>query len=242
MKKYLPDLLTLLNLLCGVCAAILALWGWFWQGFCLILAGAVFDLCDGALARLLGVSSQMGRELDSLSDLISFGLAPALMLFAWYFKINCNDTPQILAFVPLLIVPFSAIRLARFNLEESGDSYFTGLPTPACAMLAASLVAYGHCCTVAGAESLVVNLLRSGWFIPVLSAVLCILLVSRIKMLSLKGKISAKHYILAGGALLFVAAIALVAPRGIAAAGYIALFLAMLFTAYILLAIVAPKK
>ncbi len=237
MKKYLPSLITCLNLLCGVCACILALWGFFYQAYCFILAGAVFDLCDGALARRLGVSSPMGRELDSLSDLVSFGLAPALMLFAWYYKINCGDTPHILAFVPLLIVAFSAIRLARFNVFNSEESYFTGLPTPASAMIAASAVAYGHCCAIAGAESLVLNLLQSAWFIPVVAAILCILLVSRIRMFSVKEKPGAKHYILAAGALVFVVMIAFVAPRGIIAIGFVALFFLLFFTAYILLSI-----
>ena len=242
MKKYLPDLLTLLNLMCGVCASVLAAWGFFWQAFCFILAGAVFDMCDGALARALGVSSGMGRELDSLSDLVSFGVAPALMMFSWYYKINCGDTPHFLAFVPLLIVPFSAVRLARFNLFDSGEKTFRGLPTPASAMIAAGLVAYGHCCAIAGAESLVLNLLRSAWFIPVVAATLCILLVSRIRMFSIKEKPGAKHFILAAGALIFVALIAFVAPRGILLIGYLALFLVLLFTAYILLAAFGSGK
>ncbi len=242
MKKYLPDLLTLMNLMCGTCACALAMWGLFYQAFCFVFAGAVFDIFDGALARALGVSSGIGRELDSLSDLVSFGVAPALMMFCWYYKINLDNTPHFLAFVPFLIVPFSAVRLARFNIYDSAEKEFRGLATSACGMLIASIVGYGHSCTVAGADSLVVNLLRSAWFIPVLSVVLCILLVSQIRMFSVKGKFGPKHYILAGGALLFVAAIAFVAPRGIPAAGYIALFFTMLFTAYILLAIVGPKK
>lgn len=242
MKKYLPDLLTLLNLVCGTCACILAAWGLFLPAFCFVMAGAVFDVCDGALARALGVSSGMGRELDSLSDLVTFGVAPALMLFCWYYKINCGDTPHFLAFVPLLIVPFSSVRLARFNLFDSGEKEFRGLPTPACAMIAASLAAYGHSCAMAGADSLVLNLLKSAWFIPVLSVILCVLLVSRLKMFSLKSRLGAKHYILAAGALIIVAAIAFVAPRGIHPLGYLALFFVMLFTAYILLALVVPKR
>lgn len=242
MKKYLPDLVTCLNLMCGVCACILALWGYFYQAYCFILAGAVFDMCDGALARLLNASSQMGKELDSLSDLVSFGLAPALMMFCWYYKINLDNTPHFLAFVPLLLVAFSAFRLARFNVSQSGDTFFTGLATPASAMIAASLVAYGHCCAIAGAQSVVLTLLKSSWFIPTLSVILCILLVSRIKMFSVKGKFGLKHYLLAGCALLLVAAIALTAPRGISAVGYVALFAALLFATYILLAIVGPKE
>lgn len=242
MKKYLPDLLTLLNLVSGTCACIMAAWGLFLPAFCFVLAGAVFDICDGALARALGVSSGMGRELDSLSDLVSFGVAPALMLFCWYYKINCGDTPHILAFVPLLIVPFSSVRLARFNLFDSGEKEFRGLATSACGMLVASIVGYGHACAMAGAESLVLSLLKSAWFIPVLSVILCVLLVSRIRMFSVKGKFGIKHYLLAGGAVLFVAAIAIVAPRGIHPMGYIALFFVMLFTAYVLLGLVGFKR
>lgn len=242
MKKYLPDLVTCLNLMCGVCACILALWGYFYQAYCFILAGAVFDMCDGALARLLNASSQMGKELDSLSDLVSFGLAPALMMFCWYYKINLDNTPHFLAFVPLLLVAFSALRLARFNVSQSGDTFFTGLATPASAMIAASLVAYGHCCAIAGARSAVLILLKTSWFIPTLSVILCILLVSRIRMFSVKGKFGLKHYLLAGGALLLVVAIALTAPHGISAVGYVALFAALLFATYILLAIVGPKE
>ena len=242
MKKFLPSLVTCLNLMSGVCASILALWGYFYQAYCLILAGGIFDLCDGALARALGVSSPMGRELDSLSDLVTFGLAPALMLFSWYFKINCEGAATPLAFVPLLLVAFSAIRLARFNIESGGKCYFTGLATPASAMITASAVAYGHTCAVASAPSVILALLKTTWFIPVLAAVLCILLVCRIPMFSLKGKLDIRHWLLAGGALALVAGIALVAPRGIRPVGYLALFTLLLFCVYLLLAIISPVK
>ena len=242
MKKYLPNLVTCLNLMSGVCACILALWGYFYQAYCFILAGAIFDLCDGALARLLGVSTPMGREMDSLSDLVTFGMAPALMLFAWYFKINCDGATNPLAFVPLLLVAFSAIRLARFNTEDGNKSYFNGLATPASAMIAASAIAYGHTCAIASAPSAILTLLKTPWFIPVLAAVLCLLMVSRIKMFSVKGKADLRHYILAGGALALVVGIALVAPRGIQAVGYLALFTLLFFCVYLLLALVSCNE
>lgn len=238
MKKHIPNLVTCLNLMCGVCACILALWGYFYQAYCCILAGAACDLCDGALARMLRVTSPMGKELDSLSDLVSFGLAPALMMFTWLFKLNYGGVSHPLAFVPLLMVPFAAIRLARFNVGESQSHHFNGLPTPAAAMIAASMIAYGHTCAIAGADSAILNMLKGGWAIPVVSSALCLLMVSRIKMFSVKGKIGVKHYILAGGALALVAGIAAIAPRGLILAGYLALFTLLLFTAYILLAVV----
>lgn len=224
--------------MCGVCACILALWGYFYQAYCCILAGAACDLCDGALARMLGVTSPMGKELDSLSDLVSFGLAPALMMFTWLFKLNYGGVSHPLAFVPLLMVPFAALRLARFNVGESQSHHFNGLPTPASAMIASSMIAYGHTCAIAGADSAILNLLKGGWAIPVISSALCLLMVCRIKMFSVKGKIGVKHYILAGGALALVAGIAAIAPRGLILAGYLALFTLLLFTAYILLAVV----
>ena len=242
MKKHIPNLVTCLNLMCGVCACILALWGYFYQAYCCILAGAACDLCDGALARMLGVTSPMGKELDSLSDLVSFGLSPALMMFTWLFKINYGGVSHPLAFVPLLMVPFAAIRLARFNVGESQSHHFNGLPTPASAMIAASMIAYGHTCAIAGADSAILNLLKGGWVIPVVSSALCLLMVSHIKMFSLKGKIGVKHYILAGGALALVAGIAAIAPRGLILAGYLALFTLLLFTAYILLAVVGGDE
>lgn len=237
MKRYIPSFVTCMNLMCGVCACILALWGYFYQAYCFILAGALFDLCDGFLSRKLNAVSALGAELDSLSDLISFGMAPALMLFCWYFKLNLGGIPHPLAFVPLLLVAFSALRLARFNTSGSETHDFCGLPTPACAMISASAVAYGHTCAIAGAQSAVLCLLNSAWFIPALAAVLCILLISRIRMFSLKEKPGVKHYILAGGALAEVAAIAAVAPRGVLFIGYAALFTLLLFCTYLLLAL-----
>lgn len=241
MKKYIPSLITCLNLMCGVCASILAMWGYFYQAYCFILAGAVFDLCDGAVARRLNVASPLGVQLDSLSDVITFGLAPSLMMFSWYFKTICEGASHPLAFVPLLLVPFSAIRLARYNVYDTAETQFRGLPTPASAMIAASAIAYGHCCTMAGAQSALLALLSTDWVIPVIAGTLCVLMVSRIKMFSLKGKIGKRHYALLAGVVAVVAGIAAVAPRGIMFIGYIALFTLLLFCVYILMAIVGLK-
>ncbi len=237
MKKYLPDLLTLLNLMCGVCAAIMALWGLFIEAYCFIMAGAVFDIFDGALARRLGVSSPMGRELDSLSDLVSFGLAPSLMLFCWYYKINCGGEPRFFAFVPLLMVAFTSVRLARFNIYQSGEKEFHGLASPASGILAASAVGYGHCCTIAGAEGTVAALLGSAWFIPSLSAALCILLVCNVSMFSAKSKPGLKHILLGVGAAAILIFEIAAAPRGLHPAAYAALFTLLLFGCYILISL-----
>jgi len=186
VRRHIPNIITCLNLVCGSAAVILTLWGYWWPAFCFMLAGAVFDFCDGAAARALGAYSDIGKELDSLSDVVTFGLAPALMFFSWYYKVN-TAYPSWIAFIALIIAPLSAVRLARFNLDDRQKTGFIGLPTPALAMIAGSAVAFSHLCVAHGTVSLLSSLLCSSWFIPVASVILALLLVSRIPMFSLKG-------------------------------------------------------
>ena len=191
MKRHIPNIITCLNLVCGAAAVILTLWGYWWPAFCFMLAGAVFDFCDGAAARLLGAYSDIGKELDSLSDMVTFGLAPALMFFSWYYKVN-TGYPSWVAFIALVIAPLSAVRLARFNLDDRQKTGFIGLPTPALAMIVGAAVAYGHVCLHRGVDGVLPGLLASCWFIPVAAVVLALLLVSNIPMFSLKGKAVSK--------------------------------------------------
>jgi len=186
VRRHIPNIITCLNLVCGTAAVILTLWGYWWPAFCFMLAGAVCDFCDGAAARALGAYSDIGKELDSLSDLVTFGLAPALMFFTWYYKIN-TGYPSWVAFIALLIVPMSAVRLARFNLDDRQKTTFIGLPTPALAMTVGSVTAYSHVCLQHDVDAFIPGLLCSSWFIPVFSVVLALLLVSGIPMFSLKG-------------------------------------------------------
>lgn len=187
IKKHIPNIITCLNLICGSVAIILTLWGYYYQAFIFIIVAAICDFCDGAAARLLGAYSDIGKELDSLSDVISFGLAPSIMFFSWYYKINC-DFPTVFAFTALLIAPFSALRLAKFNLDERQTNDFLGLPTPACAMIVASMVSYAHICTLHETDSIVVSLLSTSWFIPLCTIILSLLLISEIPMFSMKHK------------------------------------------------------
>lgn len=186
IKQHIPNTITLLNLVSGACAVVLSLWGHFLSAFLFMLASAVFDFFDGFAARLLHSYSDIGKELDSLADVISFGLVPSIMFFSWYYA--DNHTVSALAFVPLMIAAFSALRLAKFNLDERQTTDFIGLATPLCALLVGSMVAYGHICRTFGASSAILFLLSSGWFIPVISIVLSLLLVSEIPMFSLKHK------------------------------------------------------
>ena len=185
MKRHIPNILTCMNLICGSCAVIMSLWGYFYPAFCFILASAAFDFLDGFAARLLGAYSNIGKELDSLADLVRFSLAPSPLFFSWYYKLNVSH-PSILSFIPLLIVVFSAVRLAKFNIDEKQKNSFIGLPTPSNAMIIGSLVSFGHICAINKIPTVVITLLNSSWFIPVASIILSLLLVSSIPMSSLK--------------------------------------------------------
>ncbi|MBO7480363.1 MAG: CDP-diacylglycerol--serine O-phosphatidyltransferase [Bacteroidales bacterium] len=249
MRRHIPNIITCLNLVCGSAAVILALWGYWWPAFCFILAGAVFDFCDGAAARLLDAYSDIGKELDSLSDMVTFGLAPALMLFSWYYKVN-TDYPTWVAFVALIIAPLSAVRLARFNLDDRQKTGFIGLPTPALAMIAASAVAYSHICVRNGVDALLPSLLCSSWFIPVASVLLALLLVSRIPMFSLKGgkesraaSVSKKVFFIVS--LLIAAACIVFKPQGAPFIAAVFLMIFFVFVWYLLLQVIMllfPEK
>ena len=125
-KRIIPDAITSGNLLCGSIAVFLATQGAFLWAFVFVLAGAFFDFFDGLSARLLKAPSPIGIQLDSLADDITFGLAPAMMLF-------CFLKPILgwWAGLALLMAAFSALRLAKFNVDERQHDSFIGLATPA---------------------------------------------------------------------------------------------------------------
>lgn len=139
MKRHLPNLLTLLNLACGTAAIILALEGQWRFAVYLLLAAALFDFLDGFAARLLKAYSQTGKQLDSLADMVTFGVLPAVFIYT-LFKFSSPDqlgsgTMYWIMLASVVVVPvFSAIRLARFNIHESDEPFFSGLPTPAHAL------------------------------------------------------------------------------------------------------------
>ncbi|MFO7670907.1 MAG: CDP-alcohol phosphatidyltransferase family protein [Bacteroidales bacterium] len=147
MKKHLPNLFTLLNLSCGVVAIVLTLEGqWHWSVYLLLIA-ALFDFLDGMTARLLKATSEIGKQLDSLADMVTFGLLPAIFIYSIFRQqfvladaVLYPRSLQWLILLSVIMVPvLSAIRLARFNLEERGATFFIGLPTPAHALFWAGL-------------------------------------------------------------------------------------------------------
>ncbi len=169
-----------MNLLCGALGVIFTFQGALNIAFLLMLAAAVCDFLDGFAARLLNAYSDMGKELDSLADLVSFGLLPSLMLHR---RLVEGGMTGFWSYIPLIIVVFSALRLAKFNVDERQNENFLGLPTPACAMWCGSLVyAADH-----GVISMA-NMLQGTYLIPIASVVLALLLVSEIPMFSLKFK------------------------------------------------------
>ena len=141
--KNLPNAVTCCNLLAGAAAVMMAAEGQFRYALLLIIAGAVFDFFDGLTARALKVQSPIGKELDSLADCITFGLAPSVMLMQ---TIRQQTEASNYAWgwwsaVALLMAAFSALRLAKFNTDERQTSSFIGLATPANALFWASLIA-----------------------------------------------------------------------------------------------------
>jgi CDP-diacylglycerol---serine O-phosphatidyltransferase len=135
-RKHVPDLFTALNLLAG-CFGIVALFeGKPAVASSLIIVGAIFDFFDGFFARLLKAGSPLGKELDSLADLITFGLLPAFLVF----YILRENSDGYYPYISFILVVAAAFRLARFNLDSGQKDDFTGLPTPANAFFFAGLV------------------------------------------------------------------------------------------------------
>ncbi len=168
-----PNIITLLNLLCGCAAAVSALGGDLTGAFWLVIAAAVLDFLDGMAARLLGQYSPVGKQLDSLADMVSFGFVPGAVLFVMAMWSGVS----MYAALPLfLVTAFSALRLAKVNIDESQTEEFVGMPTPASTLVAVSLGYLYAAGTLSPAP----------WAIYLVAAALCWLMVCNIRMFSLK--------------------------------------------------------
>ena len=144
VTKHIPNTLTSCNLISGCIAIVFALNANFSMALTFIVVGAVFDFFDGMSARLLGVSSPIGKELDSLADVITFGVAPSSMIYTLLLTLSKSGWNETLAFavpyVAFVMAAFSALRLAKFNLDERQTTSFIGLPTPANALFWGALI------------------------------------------------------------------------------------------------------
>ncbi len=177
ITKHIPNTITSLNLLSGCFATLYALNGNFKVAFLCIIASAAFDFFDGLAARLLKAYSPMGKELDSLADMVSFGVAPAMVLYRFQAEAN------FLIYLPLLIAVFSGLRLAKFNIDERQSENFIGLATPSCALICGSLIYATEIY-----PQLAAFLTANSYIVPMVALVLCYLLVCEIPMFSFKFK------------------------------------------------------
>lgn len=135
IRKHIPNTITCLNLFAGCIAIVYGYEGSYYTSALFIGLAAIFDFLDGLAARVLHAYSNMGKELDSLADMVSFGVAPGVILYSYLFT-QCiiTGTPTIWAWTGFLLPIFSALRLGKFNLDERQSTSFLGLPTPANAL------------------------------------------------------------------------------------------------------------
>ena len=180
----IPNCITRLNLLCGIASIVLSLvYNNLQLAFLFVVVAAVCDFLDGFTARLLHQYSEVGVQLDSLADMVSFGVAPAIAM-----SVLCGTMPsafglndswcEVLCYVPLLIALFSALRLAKFNIDETQKEEFEGLATPASAILCLSLA------TLCERYAIVVEL---EWLV-LISVLVSMMLISPVRMFSFKFK------------------------------------------------------
>jgi CDP-diacylglycerol---serine O-phosphatidyltransferase len=180
IKSQIPNLLTLLNLLFGVIGIIWVLDGAILSGAYFVLLAAAFDFLDGFVARLLKVQSDIGKELDSLADVVSFGVLPGLILFMM--TKNEVKPESYLPYLILIVPMLSAYRLAKFNLDTRQSDRFIGLPTPANALFLSTLPYLALRWPALG------EWLSSPLFLIILAWVFAILLVTELPMIALKFK------------------------------------------------------
>ncbi|SDZ96467.1 CDP-diacylglycerol---serine O-phosphatidyltransferase [Prevotella sp. tc2-28] len=178
-KKHIPNSITCLNLISGCIATYWAFQGDAQLALLFIVIGAVFDFFDGMVARLLHVSSPIGKELDSLADDITFGFAPSAIVFNFLVPLTTHLSP-IIPYLAFIMAAFSALRLAKFNLDKRQALGFIGLPTPANALFWGALLV--------GLGEEIATLPYAGYLILAGVLISSYLLVSEIPMFALKFK------------------------------------------------------
>ena len=184
ITRNIHNTITRCNLFCGCVAVYMAFQANYEMAMLFIVLGAVFDFFDGMSARMLHVSSAIGKELDSLADDVTFGLAPAAIAFSLFHEVHVPEflTPiaGILPYTAFLISVFSALRLAKFNIDERQTSSFIGMPTPANALFWSSLVV--------GSHDFLVSESFNAIYLLLLVIIMSLLLVAELPMFSLKFK------------------------------------------------------
>lgn len=200
MKKHIPNLLTLCNLLSGCTGVVFAVRGNFSAVLICLMVSEFFDFFDGFSARALHAYSDIGKELDSLADLVSFGLCPSVCLFSWY-GIAHPEIP-LLRWIPFLLTAASALRLAKFNIDTRQTTSFLGLATSGNALLLIPLAVYSFY-----TDGFLHILMGTSWFIPVLTVVFSFLLVCELPMFSLKKMTGQLKAFIVGSVVLAIACV-----------------------------------
>jgi CDP-diacylglycerol--serine O-phosphatidyltransferase len=184
VKKHLPNAITCANLFSGCIGIVLAFKGELTAAAYAIFLSAIFDFFDGLASRVLKSFSGIGKDLDSLADLVSFGVLPAVIMYQIFLEAHqIAEVSNWLNFIAFLIPVFSALRLAKFNVDTRQAENFIGLPTPANAILIASfpIIISHH-------NRLYTPYLLNPYVLPCIVIIMCILLVLEMPMMSLKFK------------------------------------------------------
>lgn len=188
MKKHIPNIITCCNLICGCIATYSAFRHSYQDAFFFILLGALFDFFDGKMARALGVSGKLGLELDSLADCVTFGVAPSAMIFTLFNHVAYPSFMgsefffRVMPFTAFLMAAFSAVRLAKFNLDERQHTEFIGMPTPANAIFWGALIS--------SCEDWLTSPRFNVLFLFLFMILFCWLLVCEVPMFAFKGKLA----------------------------------------------------
>ena len=228
IRNNIPNAITSLNLLCGCFACIAAFRCYdtvcgglkgYELAFVFIALAAVADFCDGLVARALHAVSNIGAELDSLADLVSFGLAPAMVLY----NIMLNQGAGHWALIAMMLPVFGALRLARYNVDPSQGTVFTGLPIPANAIFWIGLTAWYAMNSI------------PLWVVILLIVALSLLMVCNLRMFSLKMHNLASFKQNWAQYLLLIAAVVFIVALGLPG-------LAVTITLYVLLSVIKREK
>ena len=199
LTKYIPNSITSMNALSGTIGVVFALQGHPDYAFICMLAASVFDFCDGLAARLLNAYSPMGKELDSLADMVSFGVLPSVILIGTMQLKGVDSWTEV---IPVFLAVMSALRLAKFNVDERQTSDFIGVATPTAAIICGSL------CYFSLNNPMLDPLVGSLWFLPAVAVALGLLLVSEIPMFGMK--VAKGHKLLDAKRIVFLCAIVLI--------------------------------
>ena len=203
IKKHIPNLFTLGNLFCGTLATIYAVIGKFEYVALFVLIGIVLDFFDGFLARVLGVTGELGKQLDSLADMVTSGVVPGIVMFTLINKsgfineqffsnhadvtltfLNNEDTNYYLSFVGFALTLAACYRLAKFNIDTRQSESFIGLPTPAMSLFVVALPLVEMSTNI----EFVSELIKNNYFLIVVTLVLSYLMNANLPLFSLKFK------------------------------------------------------